>query len=317
VIHVKLREGLRRPRWEWFKDGRGDCQGLALILTLCVLSIITAMVVEFSYGVYISTHFLHNWQTSQRLSLVAKSGVRLASMKVSQNDEQYTYTYPGVSDVIHGIPFKNFEGALSLRVRIEDENSKFNMNSLVYPNGILNEVAISSLVRLLETLNLNPNLAGRMIDWIDRDQEPRLPDSEKGSKNQNFDSADEIFLVPGMDRSAGEKLLPYITVHGNGLININGADVPVLMSLSPLIDKGMAERIVQFREGRPFERAEDILKVAGFEAMGQSLMGRLTVKGTAFRVICTGSEGEVRRIIESVLEISGGNKPIVRYWKEM
>lgn len=317
MIHLKLRQGLRRPRWELFKDAMGNSQGLALILTLCVLAIITAMVVEFCYGVYISTHSLYNWQTCQRLSLVAKSGLRLASTMISQNSQQRAYTYPGVTDALHEIPFKDLEGRVSMRVRIEDENSKFNIDSLVYPNGILNEVAIDSLVRLLEALSLSPNIADRMVDWIDRDQEPRLPDSEKGSKNQNFDSADEIFLIPGIDRSAGEKLLPYITVYGNGLININGAEVPVLMSLSPLIDKGMAERIVQFREVKPFERAEEILKVAGFEAMGQSLMGRLTVKGGAFRVICTGSEGEIRRIIESVLEISGSNKLMVRYWKEI
>lgn len=317
MIHVKLRQGLRRPRWEWFKDLTGNSQGLALILTLCVLTIITAMVIEFSYGVYISTHSFYNWQACQRLSFVARSGLRLASTTISEDWHRRAYIYPAVSNTLHEIPFKDLEGKLSLRVRIEDEDSKFNMNSLVHPNGILNEVAISSLVRLLEALNLNPNLADRMVDWIDRDQEPRLPDSEKGAKNQYLDSADEIFLIPGIDRSAGEKLLPYLTVHGNGLININGAEVPVLMSLSPSIDKGMAERIVQFREGRPFERAEDILKVAGFEAIGQSLMGRLTVKGTAFRVICTASEGEVRRIIESVLEISGSKKPIVRYWKEM
>ncbi|MDH7499582.1 MAG: type II secretion system minor pseudopilin GspK [candidate division NC10 bacterium] len=305
----------RRPAV--LKEAHFNSRGLALILTLCLLAIITAMVVEFSYGVYISTQSLHNWQACQRLSFVARSGLRLASTTISQNARERPYTYPGASEVLYGIPFKDLEGNLSLRVRIEDEDSKFNISSLVYANGILNSEAVDSLVRLLEALNLNPKMADRMIDWIDPDREPRLPDSEKGAKNQNLDSVDEIFLIPGIDRGSCEKLLPYITIYGDGLVNINGAEVPVLMSLSPSIDKGMAERIVQFRESRPFERAEDILKVAGFEALGPPLMGRLTVKGTAFRVISTGSEGEVKRIIESVLESSGGKRMMVRYWKEM
>jgi type II secretory pathway component PulK len=122
-------------------------------------------------------------------------------------------------------------------------------------------------------------------------------------------------LLPGIDRASGEKLLPYLTIYGNGLINLNGAEAPVLISLSDSIDQGMAERILHFRETMPFEKAEDILKVAGFEKIGQTLMGRLTVKGTAFRVVSTASEAGIRRILEGVLEVSG-KRTIVKYWKE-
>ena len=48
-----------------------DNRGMALVLTLLVVAILSGMVVEFAYGVYISTNALHNWQTAQRLSLAA------------------------------------------------------------------------------------------------------------------------------------------------------------------------------------------------------------------------------------------------------
>ena len=50
-------------------------QGVALVVVLLALVLLTAMVVEFSYGVYTGTNDLYNWRDSQRLSVMAKSGV--------------------------------------------------------------------------------------------------------------------------------------------------------------------------------------------------------------------------------------------------
>ena len=119
----------------------GDTRGMVLVLTLSALAIVVTMVIEFSYAVYISTHSLYNWQESQKLSPVAKSGVRLAAMSISQNLRQRAYTYPGTSEVLQKDLFKDLEGSLSLTLRTEDENSKFNVNTLIYPNGILNQEA--------------------------------------------------------------------------------------------------------------------------------------------------------------------------------
>jgi hypothetical protein len=66
----------------------------------------------------------------------------------------------------------------------------------------------------------------------------------------------------------------------------------------------------------PFERAQDILKVAGFETIGQTLMGRITVQGTTFRIISTAREGDIKRIIESVVE-KPNESAMIFYWKEI
>ena len=300
------------------EDGRvpgpiHNAQGVALILTLMVLSILTAMIVEFSYGIYINTSALYNWQTAQRLSLVASSGLKLASKMISEYATEYPYTYPGVVDETYQSPLEDSGEAISIRV--EDENSKLNLNYVVFANGKLNEPAFLVLVRLLQILDLDPKMADRIVDWIDPDLEPRLPDSEKGSKNAKLDSVNEILLIPAIERSAYERLAPFITIYGSGQININGAQIPLLMSFSDAIDAGMAERIVGYRDNTPFEKPEDILKVAGFETIGQSLMGRITVKGTAFRVTSTAAAGDTKRIIETILDMPGGN-PFVKYWVE-
>ena len=66
-------------------------QGIALIVTLLALVLITAMVIEFSYGVYTGTNNLYNWRDSQRLSIMAQSGVNVIArvMKEAANIEDY------------------------------------------------------------------------------------------------------------------------------------------------------------------------------------------------------------------------------------
>ena len=118
------------------KAGGRDNRGMALVITLLVVAILTAVVVEFAYGVYISTNALHNWQTAQRLSLAAKSATRLGARLITENASLYPYTYPGQMEIVQKIPFDEIDGTILLR--IEDENSKFNLNSLVCPNGTLN-----------------------------------------------------------------------------------------------------------------------------------------------------------------------------------
>src|SRR4030042_3362130 len=205
-------------------------KGIALVVTLLALVLITALVVEFSYGVYISTNNLYNWRDSQRLSIMAKSGVNVSSKFVSDMLIKYdTYSYPGYIELPVENPFEDFNG--TVLVRIEDENSKFNINSLVPDNQSVNESdensPYNSFKRLLNILSLDEKIADRIVDWIDKNSEARLSDSEVGAKNSALVSVDELLLINGINRKDYDKLLPYITVFGDRtfpLINVNGAE---------------------------------------------------------------------------------------------
>jgi general secretion pathway protein K len=292
---------------------------MALIITLFVLAIITTLVIEFAYGVYVSTNALYNWQSSQRLSYVDKSAVRFASWIISQNSIQLAYTYPGVIDIVRKKPVESFKGDLA--IRIENEDIKFNLNSLVPPNGSVNRDQYNALVRMLKAINLDPAIADRIIDWTGPGSGQGISGPGNKLKHAPFDSVDELLSVPGISKEAYDKLFPYVTIYGslngvNGVININGAEVPVLMSLDG-VDRDMAERVVQYRGNIPFQDVTDIVKVAGFENMlGTSLMGHITVKGNFFRVVATATDGGIRKNLESVLDVSSGN-PVVVYWKEL
>ena len=290
-------------------------QGIALIVTLLALVLITAMVIEFSYGVYTGTNNLYNWRDSQRLSVMARSGVNVSARYLSDALKGRTYSYPGSMEFPVENPVEDFPG--SITVRIEDETSKFYLNAIVNPRGEKNEVAYGLLVKLLKNLSLDEDIAGRILDWIDRDSAGELGDSETGAKNAAIRSVDELLLIHGISREDYDTLLPYVTVYGaadNSLrININGAEKPVLMCLSDDITDELAQRVIDYRKGNPFQFAGDLGQVHGFERDVGIPAGILTVKGRDFSIKSTASSDGVKRIIETVVDVEHDS---IQYWKE-
>lgn len=297
----------------------GSEKGMALVLTLLIMAMITAMVVEFVYGVYTTNAGLYNWREAQKLSLAAKSGISLTTKIISENQNRYSYTYPGSVEMPVENILKGFSGKVVIRV--VDENGKFNLNSLIWPNGTTNETAFDSFIRLLKNLNLDENIAYRVADWIDRDLEPRRRDSEEGAKNDYLDSVDELLLVKGIDSQAYDKLSPLVTVYGieqvyNNLININAASRAVIMSLDDNITEALAERVINYRALEPFNRVSDLVRVAGFEGpLGQSLMNKITVKASNFRITSVAEEDRIKRVIECVIVVKG-DAFLIGYWQE-
>jgi len=289
----------------------GNSEGMVLVLTLMILTLITAMVVEFAYGVYTSTSALYNWRDSQRLSFVAKSGVVMAVNTISGAPYSELYRYLGREIPVPGIP-EGFNG--SFIIRAEDENSKFNLNSL------RNADSVREFKRLLGNLSLEEVIAERVADWIDTDSEPKLRDSEEGAKNAFMDSVDELLLIKNVDRQTYEKLSPYVTVYGfvgveDRRININTAAIPVIMSLDETITREMAERLVRSRELEPFTMPGDLAN-AGF-AVNLSPDIITTDFPINFRITSVSEENKIKRVIEGVVKVNRGSQGTIFYWREM
>jgi general secretion pathway protein K len=296
-----------------------DEKGLATILILMIMAIITAVVIEFAYASYTSGIALSNWKDAQRLSLVARSAIVLKAGELAEQQSRNSYTYPGKMEIPILNILQDFNG--KILVRIEDENAKFNLNSLVSYNGTTNIQAYETFRRLLRHLDLDEIIADYIADWVDRDVEPRFAESEREAKNDYMDSVDELLLMKGIDIHAYEKLLSVVTVYGvsgvaSNLVNINTAPLPVIMALDENITAELGERIINYRRLQPFKVVSDLVKVAGFEgSLGQSLMGKITVKAAHFRFTSTAENNGIVRIIECVVT-NTGNGFTIRYWQE-
>jgi general secretion pathway protein K len=290
-----------------------DQKGSALIITLLLISIMVGLVVDFVYNVYIDTSSLSNWGNAQKASLIAKSGQTISTLYLK---EAQLIKYTDQRELMIPVDY-DFGPGISLLIEMEDENAKFNINSIIRDNGKTNEEKLSSLKKMLEFLNINQDIALMIADWIDPDSEPRLSDSEDSAKNDFFWSIDELKLVEGLDEHF-DILEPYVTIYKNigtlvYQVNINTAELPVLLSLHDEMTESLAQNIIDARESYPFEDPSDVVNVAGLETLGTKLGGRTTVKSTIFRITARATANEITRIIESVMDTSSN----VLFWREI
>jgi general secretion pathway protein K len=298
----------RLERFEQLEPFNNNNDGSALIITLLLITILTGLVVDFVYKVYIDSSSLSNWGNAQRASLIAKSGQVLGAEFIRDiKDEKYTDKREVELPVE-----QDFGPGVILSIKIEDENSRFNVNSLIYDNGTENENAITSLKKLLEYLNINPSIALSIADWIDPDSEPRLYNSENLAKNDFLWAVDELRLIEGIDKNVFDKISPYMTVSGNSIVNINTAELPVLVSLDNDMTEILAKNIIDHRKSYPFEDPGKVQNVSGMETIGQRLLGKITVKASSFRITTRATVNEITRIIESVIDSSAK----IQFWRE-
>ena len=148
--------------------------------------------------------------------------------------------------------------------KLEDLQGRFNLNNLVKPDGTENPLARQQFERLLSLLQIDPGLAGAVVDWLDADNDLRFPtggedvtyagaDPPYHAADTMITSASELVAVSGFKREIYSTLAPYVTALPIGTkLNVNTASAVVLASLSDDIDVSTAEGLVQQRNDGAF-----------------------------------------------------------------
>jgi general secretion pathway protein K len=299
-------------------------RGFALVITLIISALLVALATEFIHEVYVETTLNRSFADAQQASLLADSGVAGGTRLLQTN-----LAGQGYSSLLDqwARPLELPDDKGTLRVEITEEDSKININSLVFPNGTLTNAQPMAL-RLFTALKVPTDLCDAVIDWTDNNDEPRPGGAETSyykslpnpyeAKNAPLETLDELRLIKGFDEKTLEKLSPFVTIYGDvaagvpsGKVNINTAPVEVLAALEGMtID--LARRVVEYRKTTPIKTGE-ITKIPGLEGIGIGLQNKVSVKGTVFRILSQARVNETTRIVEAVVTIDGK----VLYWREL
>ena len=97
--------------------------------------------------------------------------------------------------------------------KLEDLQGRFNLNNLIAADGMENELARRQFERLLNLVEIDPGLAGAVVDWLDPDTELRFPtggedvvyssqDPPYRTANAMITSASELMAIAGFDRES-------------------------------------------------------------------------------------------------------------------
>ena len=156
---------------------------------------------------------------------------------------------------------------------IADEQGKFNLNNVVAQTR-RSEPDVRLLRQLLALVELSPDLAEAIVDWIDGDDDLA---SSAGAENAYYlglprpyraanapmTQVDELYRVRGFDARAVAKLRPYVTaLPARTAINPNTAPDLVIAAAFG-VPREKAAQLLGERAAKPFPTREAFLGRAG------------------------------------------------------
>ncbi|MBL8250128.1 MAG: type II secretion system minor pseudopilin GspK, partial [Candidatus Competibacter sp.] len=178
--------------------------------------------------------------------------------------------------------------------------------------GRLNQAHFQVLHRLLARLELKPELAQAIVDWIDSDQDPLFPDGAEDSDynvltppylaaNRPMLSVSELRAIKGVDRESYEKLAPLVcALPSDAPLNVNTAPALVLAALVEDQDPKDIERALENRPTDGYKSVEEFLDAANL-SVEAGLKRQLSVASQHFLLQAEARVGDGRAMLYSTL----------------
>lgn len=184
-------------------------RGVALVLVLWLVALLTAMVGAFALNARVESLQASALRNGARGQELARAGLEYAVSRLQgppatrwrPDGRRYDWSFDGVP----------------LQVRIVDEGGKVDLNSAspALLAGLLRASGVEA--------GAAQRLAAAIIDWRDRDSlltpggaedaEYAAAGLPHGAKDAPFESLGELRLVLGMDADLYRRLLPDVTIH--------------------------------------------------------------------------------------------------------
>ena len=299
-------------------------RGVALLLTLVVLVLLTAVIVEFDYGAKINLITAGNFRDEARATYLAKAGVTAARAVLKEDAKGAQSSKFDALTEFWARPFPPYpvgEGFVS--VEITDEGGKIDLNRLAEGGAARDDT--KTMLRLLFTaLELEPDQIETIVesleDWVDQDDSSGFNGAEDSyylrlnpsyrCKNAPMDTISELRLVNGVTPEIYRKIRPYLTTvsikgpGGVGTINVNTAEPPVLQALDKNINTDTATCI---QNQRPYENWNQFFGCANASSACQA--GSVCKKAVGFasgffKAKSHGIMHETEKIVTAVIQKS-------------
>jgi general secretion pathway protein K len=311
------------------KQTKTKQKGFVVVLVLSMVGLLAVLLLGFNYKSRTSLLAAADFQKSQQALNCARAGLNIAVAAV-RNTEDILMSRKLASLFSQDSAFPVGEGSCS--VAVTDETGKLNVNLLTGKDGKPNRARIDQLLRLIDLLNRQPAEGGgvshigygfvpAIIDWIDSDDEVVclvfVKSENLGAesdyyagleppyrcRNRPLGTIEELLLVKGITPEVFNRIRDYVTVKGDGKVNINSAPKLVIESLSQELNPALAQIIIDRRKIKPFDSIIELRDVPGMtDGLYYSINDMITVSSTDQYYLVT-SRGNVDRISSTISAI--------------
>lgn len=286
-------------------------KGIALLMVLWVLTILTVMVFSFTYMARTEAYAALSFRRTIERKFLAEAGMERGIAELFYMDANKNNTMVRPGDEVwrtDGRPYKILTENGYYTICITNESGKVDINTA--PELILRN--------LLLNLGLNLDdvdiIVDSVMDWKDSDDLHRLHGAEDNyymslpnpykAKNADFETMEELLLVKGMTPeilygTEGKKgIIDFLTVNSKMTkININAAPKEALTAI-PGITPELADAIISIREtqeiqdiqgilGDNYSTASPYIDLAGTKAFTIESAGYIRTEKTGYTIRAT------------------------------
>jgi len=233
-------------------------RGLALIVVLWVITLLTIMASSFSLTIQRETAITSGLKEKAEGLALAETGINYAILMLLTTDKELRWQ-------AFGSLYEIEQAGKKIRIQIADESGKLNINL----------ATDEQLLQLMNSLALEEgqadNLTDAIIDWRDKNDLHRLNGAEKQQyedadlkyepRNGPFKSVEELQLVMGMNAKIYQQLEDMLSIYTkNKQINPTTASREMLLTLpdvsEELVDEYLQQRVENERNGEPVVQPE-------------------------------------------------------------
>lgn len=305
-------------------------RGVVLLLVLLVVVLLTTLLTEFAFSTLVDLRLAETFRDSTRAYYLAKGGINAGSMLLKEDRNGHDSLGEAWHQGVANYPV----GDGTVTIRIDDLGGKLAVNSLVVGNNP-QTVAVDRFYRFFSALELpapaDPaELTAALIDWLDsgddtyreiRVDDRRIPVAGAETpyyrslspayrcKNGPLHTLEELVNIKGFTPEVVRRATPYLAVNGDLQVNVNTAGLETLMALDPAIDRGTAQKIVDYRAATPISnlvQLEGALPPEAYNAL--KTLGNLGTLGTTSKIYRIEAQAGVndgqRRIVAEVVKLT-------------
>jgi general secretion pathway protein K len=305
---------------------RPNRRGVALIIVLLMVSVITALTIQLNRDTRSEIIGALNLSDGVRLRYIAESGFAVGEALLLADRTPFDgLTELWANTEMISLQSEGYFDKGSFKLLIQDEGGKIPVNSLVTGNNYNDSIHL-----LLHRLLTGPSfrmderkaaeLEDSIKDWIDADEEVTGSGAEGPyyaglptpytAKNARIDCIEELLMVKGMTRelfygtAESPGLAQCLTVYdvGDGKININTAPKAVLRALTVDITD---EDVNQFEKYRR-DPQTDLSNALWYQKIPRAPQltipaGLIKVKSEIFQIAAVGLQGQMSERITGIV----------------
>jgi general secretion pathway protein K len=250
-------------------------RGLALVIVLAVVALLTILVTEFTFNTNLDQHRTRNAVHALQAQLLARSGINLAEGFLMLDEEQKydAYSEDWFPQMVQFCQEMNIDPTMRLRCTVHDESGKININNTREPPRKVESQAVTSSAVLRDAMRcmferrgIDVEVVDKLADYWQREAPPK-EDGTQGTV-PDFTSLEDFAATFRISSEDLQKLRPVLTAQPRGLlkrINVNTAPAEVLAAVLNAEQEGCpstdaVQKIVerQHDPDQPFKASGDL-----------------------------------------------------------